>query len=280
LTRALIYGLAAISVGFLVGRVGLVSFGHAAYFGIGAYTVLVSHLTGMNEALVVWPLAALLSGVAGCVFGALALRTRAVAFIMVTLAFAQMLYFVAVGLRGIGGADGLSIGARNTFAGYSLSSTTTFHWVVLSVTVVALTVLSMLRSTTFGLALEAIRQNERRVNAIGMNAVKIQFVAFVMSAAFCGLAGALVANQYLFVSPAQLHWIISGDFLVMATLGGLGIVAGGLYGAIALLLAELVASHFTTFWRIVIGPLIIIAVLILPNGLGPEIQKLMGGRRG
>ena len=279
LTRALIYGLAAISVGFLAGRIGLVSFGHVAYFGIGAYTVLVAHLYGLNEALIVWPLAVVLSAFAGCVFGALALRTRAVAFIMVTLAFAQMVYFVAIGIRAIGGADGLSIAARNTLAGFPLASTAVFHWVVLALTALALAMFAALRLTPYGLALEAIRQNERRVNAVGLNAGRLQFVAFVLSAAVCGLAGALVANHYLFVSPAQLHWIISGDFLVMATLGGLGIAAGGLYGAITLLLAELLFAHYTTYWRIVVGPLVILAVLFLPTGLGPELQRLMGGRR-
>lgn len=280
LTRALIYGIAACSVGFLVGRGGLVSFGHAAYFGIGAYTVLVAHLNGWNEALIVWPMAMVFAALAGCVFGALALRTRAVAFIMVTLAFAQMLFYLAIGLRGIGGADGLAIASRNTLAGASLSSTAIFHFVVLAITALVVAVFVAMRLTAFGLALEAIRQNERRVNAVGLAAHWIQYAAFVVSAAVCGLAGALIANQYLFVSPAQLHWIVSGDFLVMATLGGLGMVAGGIYGALVLLLTELVFSHFTTYWRIFIGPLVILAVLFLHDGIGPGLQRLLGGRRG
>jgi branched-chain amino acid transport system permease protein len=278
LTRAMIYGIAASAVGFIIWRGGMVSFGHAAYFGAGAYTALIAQMNGHHEVLFIWPLAMLVGALLALGLGAISLRTRGVSFIMVTLGFAQMLYFVMSSLQVIGAADGLALQSRGTFLGFSLSSTTAFHVLVLGVLVVNVLTLAILAVSPFGAALSGIRQNERRIVALGYKTNRLLLVNFIISAALTSLAGAIAACFYAFVSPSFLHWIVSGELLVMAALGGIGTVAGGIFGALALLLAEHIFSEFTSYWRIILGPLVIVAVLFLHKGLLPAIQDLLGGR--
>jgi branched-chain amino acid transport system permease protein len=276
-TRGMIYGMAACAVGFIVRYGGMVSFGHAAYFGIGAYTVLIAHLLGTTSALIVWPCAVLAAVLASLFIGALSLRTRGVSFIMITLAFAQMAYFILSSIQEIGGSDGLGLGGRSTLGFVSLEGTAAFHFVVLGLLAGVLLLLSRVARSDFGLALAGIRQNERRLAALGYDTVRLQLSAFALSAAITGLAGALAAEFYMFVSPGHLHWTLSGELLVMATLGGVTTLTGGLFGALALLLAEVLLSELTTYWRVILGPVVIVAVLYLRQGLQPALQKLLGG---
>ncbi|QXZ76079.1 branched-chain amino acid ABC transporter permease [Agrobacterium sp. S7/73] len=278
LTRILVYGLAAGAVGFLIYHGGLVSFGHAAFFGIGGYTVLVAQLSGLNEALIVWPLAALIAAAAGFVIGGMSLKTRGVAFIMITLGFSQMIFFVLSSLPPIGSSDGMGLTERNVLAGYSLAADLSFHFVVVTIVAVCVIFMKMLSRSPFGLALRSIRQNERRVISLGFDTYRIQLAAFIFSAALTGLAGALAANFYLFVSPVFLSWLLSGELLVMAALGGLGPIAGGLFGSALLIGVEAAVSEYTTYWRLFLGPMVILSVLFFKQGLEPSIRRLAGGR--
>lgn len=278
LTRGMIYGMAACAVGFTIRYGGMVSFGHAVYFGLGAYTVLAARTSGVAEALAIWPLATLVAVGAALLIGTLALRTRGVSFIMITLGFAQMVFFILSSVQERGGADGLGLKGRSTIGPLSLESTTGFHLVVLVILLIVLGALATVARSPLGLALNGIRQNERRLSALGYDTTRLQLVAFVLSAAITGLAGALAAEFYVFVSPGLLHWIVSGELLVMATLGGLTALTGGLFGAMALLLAEVLLTEFTTYWRMILGPVVIVAVLYLRQGLQPALQKLLGGR--
>lgn len=274
-TRVLIYGLAACAVGFTIRYGGMVSFGHAAYFGIGAYAVLILQLSGVNEALVVWPVAAAAAGVLGLAVGAMSLRTRGVSFIMITLSFAQMIYFIISSIQELGASDGLVLSSRNTIAGMPLGAVTGFHYVVLVLAALILFVMIKVSASPLGLALNGTRQNERRLVALGFDTYRIQLVCFTFSAAITGLAGALAANFYLFVSPSFLHWLVSGEFLVMAALGGLGSLAGGFFGALLIVGAEGLLADLTTYWRIILGPVVILAVLFFNRGLEPALRKIL-----
>lgn len=280
LTRILIYGLAACAVAFLIHHGGMISFGHAGFFGLGGYTVLVADVFGWTDALVIWPAAILVAGLAGFVIGSMSLKTRGVAFIMITLGFAQMVFFIVSSVQAVGASDGLSIAGRNHIAGLPLSDTVTFHFVVLGIFILVLLLFNRVSGSPYGLALRGIGQNERRLVALGFNTNGLQLSAFTLSAAVTGLAGALAANFYLFVSPAFLGWLLSGELLVMAALGGLGALAGGLFGALLIVGVESVLAEYTTYWRIVLGPLVILAVLFFRSGLEPSLKQLTGGRNG
>ena len=267
-TRIAIYGLAALSLDLILGVTGLVSFGHAAFFGIGAYVVAIAAQHGLGEALVVWPIAVLSAALLALLIGALSLRTRGVAFIMITLAFAQMVYFLISSLRQYGADDGLRIVARSTVLGRDvLADHAAFHLVVILLLGVATVALLRLLDTPFGLTLRGIRQNERRMQALGYPTGRHQLLAFVLGGGLAGLAGVLLANHTLYVSPQTLHWTTSGQLIVMVVLGGTGSLVGPLLGAAALLFAEDVLSAYTQHWQVVLGPLLVLVVLFARQGL-------------
>lgn len=220
-SRVMIYGLAALGLDVVVGFGGMISFGHAAYFGLGAYTVGVLARAGVNDALIAWPAAILIAALGGVIIGGLSLRTRGASFIMITLAFAQMIFFIVSGLPILGSSDGLGLARRNTLAGFSLGNAAGFHYVVLLLAAGMILWTTFLAQTPFGRALDGIRQNETRMRALGYRPLGYQIVFFTYGSAVAGLAGALAANQMLFVSPDSLHWITSGTFLVIIILGGL-----------------------------------------------------------
>jgi branched-chain amino acid transport system permease protein len=287
-TRVAIYGLAALSLNFILGYGGLVSFGHAAFFGIGAYVmgILSYHAffedpflgswVGSNEALVVWPLAMLISALAALVIGIISLRTKGVYFIMITLAFAQMLFFFFVSLQTYGGEDGLSMWwGRNVLAGLELRSRLTFFYVVFTVLVVSLLVFSRLVDSRFGWVLRGCKENELRMRALGYNPLPYQLTAFCIAGAMGGLAGVLLTNLAEFVSPDLLHWSRSGQLMVMVILGGMSSLIGPVLGAAAFLLIEEVLIAYTEHWQLIFGPILILFVLFAKRGLA---GVLMGGR--
>jgi branched-chain amino acid transport system permease protein len=267
-TRVLIYALAAQSLDLILGVVGLVSFGHAAFFGLGAYVVGICAVHGLVDALIVWPLAIGAAAALALVIGGLALRTTGVAFIMITLAFAQMVFFLFASLRPYGADDGLSIWTRNTVAGFDpLSDHNLFDYVTLGL--LALTTLfgrAMLQAP-FGLVLRGIRQDERRMAALGFPTFRYKLLAFVLAGAMAGLAGALLANHTLYVSPQSLHWTNSGQLIVMVVMGGMGSLIGPILGAAALLLLEDALSARTQHWQVILGPFLILVVLFARRGL-------------
>src|SRR6185312_7860833 len=255
-TRILILAMAAVSLNLIMGFGGMVSFGHAAYLGIGGYAVGILAKEGINSGFVQWPVALLASGLFALGVGALCLRTRGVYFIMITLAFAQMIYYVAIGLDRYGGDDGLTIYKRSQFFDpINLSNKTFFYYLCFAMLVGAVYVVWRLVNSRFGMAIQGARSNDRRMRAIGFPTFRYKLVCFVIAGVLCGLAGALLANHTDFVSPAIMHWTRSGDLIVMAVLGGMGTVFGPVIGAIALLVLEEVLSGVTEYWQIIMGPI-------------------------
>lgn len=274
-SRVMIYGLAALGLDLVVGFGGMISFGHAAYFGLGAYTVAVLARAGVNEALIAWPAAILVASLAGAIIGGLSLRTRGAAFIMITLAFAQMIFFIISGLPVLGSSDGLGLARRNALAGVAPDATT-FHYIALLLLAVLSMWVAFLVQTPFGRVVNGIRQNEKRMRALGYEPFGYQLACFICGSAIAGLAGALAANQMLFVSPDSLHWITSGTFLVIIILGGLRVQYGPLLGAAVLILLEELLAELTEHWMVILGPLLIAIILLGGNG----IAGLLASKRG
>jgi branched-chain amino acid transport system permease protein len=266
-TRILILALAATSLNLILGYGGMVSFGHAVYVGVGAYVVGILAKEGVNSGFVQWPLALLVSALFALVIGALSLRTRGVYFIMITLAFAQMLYYVAVSLDRYGGDDGLTIYRRSQFGIVNLSNKIVFYYLCLALLLVTIFLIWRMVNSRFGLVIRGAYSNERRMRAIGFPMFRYRLTCFVIAGTLCGLAGVLLANHTDFVSPAMMHWTRSGDLIVMVVLGGMGSPFGPLIGAIVLLVLEEVLSGVTEYWQIILGPMLLLVVLFARGGI-------------
>ena len=273
-TRVLIFALAATSLNLILGFGGMVSFGHAAFVGVGAYTVAVLMQNGVASAWVAWPAAMLASALAALLIGWVSLRTQGVYFIMITLAFAQMLYYLVVSLKTYGGDDGLSLAGRsNIGAGVDLGNDTHFYYATLTLLVGTIVLITRLLNARFGHALQAIRENEVRMTAIGFPVFRYKLVAFTLAGALAGLAGALLANQGSFVSPALMQWSQSGMLMIMVILGGVGHLYGGVLGASVFLLLEEFLSHYTIHWQLGLGAVLLGVVLLAPNGLTSMLRR-------
>jgi branched-chain amino acid transport system permease protein len=267
-TRIVILAMAAVSLNLIMGFGGMVSFGHAAYLGIGGYVVGILAKEGVNSGFVQWPLALALSALFALTVGALSLRTRGVYFIMITLAFAQMVYYVAIGLDRYGGDDGMTIYKRSQFGDVvNLSNKTAFYYLCLGLLLATAYLVWRIVNSRFGMAIQGARSNDRRMRAIGFPTYRYKLVCFVIAGTICGLAGALLANHTDFISPAIMHWTRSGDLIVMAVLGGMGSVLGPVLGAVALLVLEEVLSGITEYWQIIIGPIFLLVVLFARGGI-------------
>jgi branched-chain amino acid transport system permease protein len=267
-SRILIFALAASSLNLLIGFGGMVSFGHAAFFGTGAYTVGILMVHGVDSAWIAWPAAVLVSALAALLIGAVSLHTRGVYFIMITLAFAQMIYYVFVSLRAYGGDDGLTLASRSQVGfGVDLKSDTVFYYVVLGIVAAMLVLLGRLVNARFGRVLQAIHENETRAEAIGFAVYRYKLACFVIGGAVAGLAGVLIVNQNGLASPGLLHWTQSGMLLIMVILGGVGFLYGGVLGAVVLLLLEETLSDYTIHWQLGVGLVLLAVVLFAPNGL-------------
>ncbi len=266
-TRLLIFALAATSLNFVVGYGGMVAFGHAAFFGIGAYVVALLMGTGIFSAWIAWPLAVLAAATAALAIGALCLRTRGVYFIMITLAFAQMIYYSVVSLQITGGDDGIPLDRRSDLAPLDLADDITLYWVTLTLLVAVLYFLRRVTTSRYGHALAGLRQNPERMAALGYPVRTLKLVCFVIGAALAGLAGALLANQNGMASPSQLYWTQSGMLLVMVILGGVGYRYGGVLGAFALLGIEEWLARFTEHSHFYVGIVLLAVVLFAPRGL-------------
>jgi branched-chain amino acid transport system permease protein len=267
LTRVLILAMAAVSLDLILGYGGMVSLGHAAFLGIGAYAVGIMTAQDVTSGFLQWPLAILAAAVAALVIGALSLRTRGVYFILVTLAFAQMVYFLSVGLDAYGGEDGLVIPTRSQFGLLNLTNRTTFYFLCLALLAATIALVAHLARTRFGMVLRGAAMNERRMRALGFPVYRYRLAAFVIAGALCGLAGILLANHSEFVSPSVMNWGRSADLIIMVVLGGMGSAIGPLLGAMVFMLAEETLSHVTTYWQLVFGPLILIFVRFARSGL-------------
>ena len=277
-TRILIFALAATSLNLILGFGGMVSFGHAAFLGVGAYTVVILSQMGVVDAWVAWPTAMVVAGLFALLIGAVSLRTQGVYFIMITLAFAQMMYYLVVSFKAYGGDDGMSLPARSRIGFLDMFNDTHFYYVTLLACVAVLVLTARVLNARFGHVLQAIRENEVRMQSLGYAVFRYKLCAFVMSGSLAGLAGALLANQSGFVSPAMMQWSQSGMLMMMVILGGVGHLYGGVWGAIVFLLLEETLSHFTIHWQLGLGALLLMVVLLLPNGLTSALTHLRKDR--
>jgi branched-chain amino acid transport system permease protein len=275
-TQIAIYGMAALSVDLLLGYTGLITFGQAALFGVGAYAAGMSTVLGLTNALVVWPLAVLVTMLAALAIGSLSLRTRGFQFIMVTLAFAQMVYYFAQSLRNWGGDDGFTLPRRDDLGSLSLADHTVFYYVVLALLVVVMLLASRIVRSQFGMVIRGIRDNERRVAAIGFPPYPYKLVVFVIAGGIAGLAGALMANHAKFVSPATASWQLSGELLAMVILGSANSLIGPVLGAAFFLAFRDVLSDYTEHWMLFFGPLLVMRVLLVRDGIWGMLLRAAG----
>jgi len=274
-TRIVILALAAVSLNLILGYGGMMSFGHAAYLGIGGYAVGMLAKEGIVSGFVQWPVALMASALFALVIGALSLRTRGVYFIMITLAFAQMAYYLVSGFSRYGGDDGLTIYKRSQFvAPVDLSNKTQFYYICLALLFGSIYLVWRLTNSRFGLVVQGARSNDIRMRAIGFPTYRYRLVCFVIAGTLCGLAGALLANQTDFVSPSIMYWTRSGDLIIMVVLGGMATPFGPLIGAVALLVLEEFLSGITEYWQIILGPLLLLVVLFARGGIDGLLAQL------
>jgi len=285
-SRILIYAIAATSLNLVLGYGGMVSFGHAAFFGAGAFVVGILSVEGVRSAWIAWPTAIAVAALAALVIGAMSLRTRGVYFIMITLAFAQMIYYLFVSLKTYGGDDGLSMPGRSTLGmGIDLRNDLAWYYLVLVLLALVLYGLHRLVHSRFGRVIDAIRENEARAEAIGFPVYRYKLLCFAISGAVAGLAGALIANQSNYVSPSLLHWIQSGTLMIMVILGGVGTLWGGLIGASVLLALEHLIADYRIGWiaswapnyqdhaGLAVGIVLLTIVMLAPQGIAGLFRK-------
>jgi len=290
-SRILIYALAAVSLDLLLGYGAMISLGHAAFVGIGAYVVgiLTFHsvdatpllnfpfvFSGSENGIIALPLAILTAAFAALIIGALSLRTTGMHFIMITLAFAQMLYYFFVSLEKYGGDDGLSLYSRNSFPGLDLTNNQHFYYLCLGALSLFLLFTCKLVNSRFGLIIRGAGNNDRRIKSLGIHANRYKLVAFMIAGGGAGLAGALLANQTEYVSPGLMHWTLSGELMVMVLLGGLGTLFGPVLGAAVFLLLEEGLAMYTEHWMVYMGPVLVLVVIFAKRGL---FGLLAGGYR-
>lgn len=286
-SRIALVAMAAVGLNLAIGFGGMVSFGHAAYFGLGGYVSgisayhafdgsLVMGLPGSDDMLVIWLSAVLLCGLLALVIGAISLRTTGVYFIMITLAFAQMAYYFANSWPDYGGEDGLPIYLRNTLPGLDTNHALSFFLVCFTGLVLSLALTSRLMKSRFGAALTMARLNETRLATAGISPFPIRLVAFVISAMITGLAGALYADLNGFVSPSMLSWHLSGELMVIVILGGVGRLYGPLAGAILFVMMETLLGGLTEYWQFFLGLVLLGVVLFARQGV---IGWLAGSER-
>jgi branched-chain amino acid transport system permease protein len=280
-SRVMILAIAALALDLILGFGAMVSFGHAAFIGIGAYAMgmLASHghdgfFTGLAVALCASALFALITG-------AISLRTKGVYFIMITLAFGQMAFYTASSLRAYGGDDGLTVASRSLVMGAKLlKDDRLFYYVVLACLIGVYGLCRSIVASRFGRVLQGAKQNPQRMQAIGFNPYPYQLAAYVISGTIGGLSGFLLANLTEFVSPAYMSWQRSGELIVMVVMGGMGSLHGAIIGAAAFLLLEEWLSGFTEHWKVIFGPMLVLIVLFMRGGILGFIERLTGGRDG
>jgi branched-chain amino acid transport system permease protein len=274
-TRIVIWAIAAISLNMILGYGGMVSFGHAMFFGIGGYAVGILAHHGIASGWIQWPAGIVAAALWAAVIGALSLRTRGLYFIMITLAFAQLVYYLGAGLEAYGGDDGLNI-SRSRFAGLlDLRDKASFYWLCFALLCGTLWFCSRFANSRFGLVIRGAKSNDLRMTALGFPVFRYRLAAFVLSGAFGGLAGILLANEGAYISPAMMSWVKSGDLIVIVVLGGMGTLFGPLYGTIAFFVLEeslpplldLGRKGWGEYWQIAFGPMLVLIALYAKGGI-------------
>lgn len=292
-TRVMIMALAAVSLDLILGFGGMVCFGHAAFVGVGAYTIgiMAWHVENsepiLNWPLVVqpfeqifltWPVAIGAAALAALVIGLISLRTSGLYFIMITLAFAQMLYYFFISLQTYGGEDGLQFTPPTEVGPIDFDDRITFYYITLGMLVACSYLVWRIVNSRFGMVIRGAKQNDRRMRAIGYSTYRYKLACFVISGAIAGLAGVLLAQSQQFVSPADMAWVRSSELITMVIVGGIGTVFGPILGAATYLVLELVIGSYTTHWQVILGPILIFVVLFAKGGLAGAFRAL-GGRK-
>jgi branched-chain amino acid transport system permease protein len=274
--RVMIFAIAAVALDLLVGYGALISFGHAAFIGLGAYSVGILATYGIVDALISLPVALAVSALYALLTGVVCLRTRGVYFIMITLAFGQMAFFTASSLAPYGGDDGLTIAARSTVAGFALlKNERSFYYVALICLLGTYLFCRALVASRFGRVVRGAKENPIRMATIGFDVFRFQLTIYVIAGTLAGLSGFLLANATEFVSPAYMSWQRSGELIVMVLLGGLGSLHGAIIGTAAYLLTEEWLSGFTENWKVIFGPVLVVVVLFARGGLMGLASALM-----
>ena len=266
--RVMIFAIAVLGLDLIVGFGGLVSFGHAAFIGLGAYAAGILAFHGVGDTLLALPAALILAALFAAATGAISLRTRGVYFIMITLAFGQMAFFTASSLAPYGGDDGMTLSTRSTVAGFNLfADERAFYYATFAAALAVYLLCRTLVASRFGRVLRGSKENPTRMAALGFDVFRYQLVAYVVSGAIGGLAGFLLANATNFVSPAYMSWQRSGELIVMVMFGGIGTLDGAVLGAAAYILLSEYLSQWTEHWALIFGPLLVAVVLFARGGL-------------
>jgi branched-chain amino acid transport system permease protein len=267
-TRAMVMGIAALSLDLVLGYGAMISFGHAAFLGLGAYAVAILFSHDIVDAAVAFPVAILTGALFALVTGAISLKTRGVYFIMITLAFGQMAYFTATSLSAYGGDDGLRMFHRSeVFGSRILANDKVFYFVVLGVLIGCYLLLKAIVGSRFGRVLRGAKENERRMRALGFDPFRYRLAAYVIAGGICALAGALFANLGMFVAPAYMTWQRSGEFIAMVVAGGMGTLHGAIIGAIGITLVEEWLAGLTQHWKALFGPMVVLVAIFARGGL-------------
>ncbi len=274
--RIMIFAIAAVSLDLILGYGGMVSFGHAAYLGIGGYAVAILSFYGIDNGFLQFAVAVVASASIALVIGAICLRTTGVYFIMITLAFTQMLFFFGISIEEYGGDDGLNTNRSEFVDALDLGDDTVLYYFILVVMIFCVYVTRRIVRSRFGMVVQGARSNEQRMQAIGFPTFRYKLTAFVIAGTMCGVAGALLANLTEFVTPEYMTWFRSGEIMVMVLMGGMGTLFGPLFGAAAFLLLEEVLSSLTEHWMIIFGPLLVILVLFARSGIYGMFAKRDG----
>ncbi len=271
--RIMIFAIAAISLNLILGYGGLVSFGHAAYLGIGGYAVAIFAFYGVHDGFLQWGVAIAASALVALAIGAVSIRTSGIYFIMITLAFTQMLYYLGISIDEYGGDDGIRLKMRSQFPLLDLGDGLQFYYLVLALMLGSAYLVHRIVNSRFGMVLRATKSNEARSRAIGFSPYLYRLTAFVIAGAMGGLAGALLANHTNYLTPDYMHWTRSGEIMFMVILGGMGTSAGPLLGSFALLLLEDSLAHWTEHWQLYLGPLLVLSVLFFKRGLAGLFER-------
>jgi branched-chain amino acid transport system permease protein len=265
--RIMVFGLAALSLALMLGYAGLVSFGHALYLGLGAYSVGIMSFYGITNGWAHLGVTLGASALVAVLTGLVCLRTSGIGFIMITLAFAQMFFFLIMSLKVYGGDDGLPIAGRSDFGVLDLQDNVVFYYVVFALVVAVLYGAHRLVNSPFGMVLRGCKSNERRMRALGFPTLRYKLAAYVISSMICGVAGLLLANLTKFASPEYMSWVRSGDLIVMIVIGGMNSLFGAVVGAMVLLLLEELLMSITEHWMAILGLLILLMVLVAKHGV-------------
>ncbi len=279
-TRMLCLAIAAVSLNLILGYGGMISFGHAAFIGIGAYAVGIPAYYGEYNGFIQIPLAMGISALFALVTGAICLRTRGVYFIMITLAFAQMAFFTFVSIEEYGGDDGLVIDTKSQFAGLvDIEQPVSLYYLIFACLLAVLYLVKRIVDSRFGRVVQGSMMNDARMQVIGFNTFRYRLTCYVIAGALCGLAGVLLGNFTGFISPDMMGWTRSGELIFMVVLGGAGSLFGPVLGTAAFLILEEILSAFTIYWQIVFGPVLILVVLFGRGGIDGLLARGEDGRR-